>query len=178
MNVRRIVTGVNAHGKSIFVTDGPAPRSHDFVHIPDHSSTIVWATSGTETAPNSGADPTPRLESVVPGPGATTLLVVQFPPDAVFASERFDSEAAFREQRDVSPGLFEHFEEPGSPFHATPTVDYIMLLSGELWLVLDEGRETLVRAGDIVIQNGTRHAWQNRSGSPATMVGVLVGATR
>jgi hypothetical protein len=178
MDVRRIVTGVDADGRSTFVSDGPAPRTHDFVHIPQHSSTIVWATSGRETAPNAGADPTAALASVIPAPGGTTLLVVQFPPDAVFASGDFDAEAAFAEQSEVSPGLFDHFEQPGSPFHTTPTVDYIVLLSGELWLVLDEGRETLVRAGEIVIQNGTRHAWENRSDASATMVGVLVGATR
>ena len=60
MKARRIVTGVDANGKSTFVSDGPPPRSHDFVHVPGHSSTIVWATDGSERAPNAGDDPTPR----------------------------------------------------------------------------------------------------------------------
>jgi quercetin dioxygenase-like cupin family protein len=53
-----------------------------------------------------------------------------------------------------------------------------VIVSGELWLELDDGELRHLRAGDIVIQNGTRHAWRNRSDSPAVMLAVLVGARR
>ena len=175
MHVRRIVTGVDTGGRSVFADDGPPPRAHQFVHVPGQSSTLVWAT-GEASVPNAGDDRTPGLPSVVPGPGSTVLVVVTLPPDSVYAAEDFDPQAAFAERDAISPGLLEHFEE-GSGFHATPTVDYVLMLEGELWLVLDEG-ETAVRPGDIVVQNGTRHAWQNRSNAPATFAAVLVGASR
>ncbi|MFF5968677.1 cupin domain-containing protein [Streptomyces collinus] len=60
--------------------------------------------------------------------------------------------------------------------HATPTVDYGIVLQGEIVLELDDGHRTSLSAGDIVIQNGTRHAWRNRSDQPATMAFVLIGA--
>ena len=174
MHVRRIVTGVDADGRSVLAGDGAPPRKHDFVRIPGQRSTIVWATGPDPRVPNAGGDPTPALGSYVPSPGSTVLLLVTLPPDSVYAAADFDWEAALAEQREHLPGFLEYFEE-GSPFHATPTVDYILLLEGELWLVLDEG-ETLVRPGDVVVQNGTRHAWQNRTDAPATFAAVLVGA--
>lgn len=177
MHVRRVVTGVNADGKSTFAHDGPPPRAHDFVNIPQHASSIIWATDGVEALPIAGDDPTPLLTSVIPRAGETRMLVVDLPPDSVFDSSGFDHQAALAEQSEQSPGLFDHFEEPGSQFHATPTVDYIVVLEGELALVLDEG-ETIVRAGDVVVQNATRHAWSNRTDKPARIAGVLVGITR
>ncbi|MCW3000724.1 MAG: cupin [Conexibacter sp.] len=173
MHLRRIVTGVDAAGASTLVHDGPAPRNHDMVHTPGMASTIVWA---TEAPPTAGADdPTPALSSVIPGPNATVLLVVDFPPESVMMSEDFDPEASFREQSAASPGLLECFEPDHPGFHTTPTVDYVILLDGELHLELDNGEETLVRAGDIVVQNATRHAWHNRTASPARFAVVLVG---
>ena len=61
--------------------------------------------------------------------------------------------------------------------HTTPTVDYAIVLDGEIWLELDEGRSTLLRRHDVVIQNGTRHAWRNKSERAATVAFVLIGAT-
>ena len=74
----------------------------------------------------------------------------------------------------MSPGLGERFEPNG--MHTTPTVDYGIVLDGEIWLELDEGRTTLLRQHDVVIQNGTRHAWRNKSERAATVAFVLIGA--
>lgn len=172
MELRRIVTG-ERNGRSTIVDDGPPPRTHDFRHVPGHASAIVWASDPPAGDPG-GEDPTPRLRSVIRGPGSATFLVVQLPPDSVFTAEDFDADLAFAEQDRVTPGLLAHFE-PGTGFHATPTVDYMVMLRGELWLVLDEG-ETRVAPGDVVVQNGTRHAWQNRGETPATFAVVMVGA--
>lgn len=76
------------------------------------------------------------------------------------------------------PGLAESFDPEGSGMHQTATVDFDVIVSGELWLELDDGELRHLRAGDIVIQNGTRHAWRNRSEAPAVMLAVLVGARR
>jgi hypothetical protein len=124
--------------------------------------------------PHDGKDPTASVTSIVPGPGASRLLIVTFPPDSVFAAPGFDPEAAVRENLAVSPGLAERFEPDG--MHQTPTVDYGIVLDGEIWLEVDGGRSERLARNDVVIQNGTRHAWRNKSEQPATLAFVLLGA--
>ena len=92
----------------------------------------------------------------------------------MFASPGFDGEAALRETLAVSPGLAERFEPDG--MHTTPTIDYAIVLDGEIWLELDGARITHLRQHDVVIQNGTRHAWRNKSERSATLAFVLIGA--
>ena len=79
-----------------------------------------------------------------------------------------------RENLQACPGLAETFEPDG--MHCTATVDYGIVLDGELWLELDDGRAELLTQHDIVVQNGTRHAWRNKSNRPATIAFVLIGA--
>jgi hypothetical protein len=172
--LRRVVTGHDAAGSSHVVLQGMAPRTHAFRHIDGMVSRLVWATSAQPVLPFDGSDPTPEVEDFVPAPGETRFLVVTFPPDAVFGSLRFNPDAAQRENLAVSPGLAERFEPDG--MHATPTVDCAVVLDGELWLELDEGRSTLLRQHDLIVQNGTRHAWRNKSDRPATVAFVLIGA--
>ena len=62
--------------------------------------------------------------------------------------------------------------------HTTDTIDFVVVLSGEVWLELDGGQQTLVGPGDAVVQNGTRHAWRNKTESPREMAVALIGATR
>ncbi|WP_214416895.1 cupin domain-containing protein [Sphaerisporangium fuscum] len=69
--------------------------------------------------------------------------------------------------------------EPGAPeMHTTDSLDYVLVVSGEATLELDDGDQTVLRAGDVVIQNGTRHAWRNHGAGPCTIVGVAIGAER
>jgi mannose-6-phosphate isomerase-like protein (cupin superfamily) len=175
MEVRRIVTGRDADGKSIVVSDGPAPRTHDFASIPGFSNIVVWATEPGDTIAQQPTDITETLASIVPAPGGTRCLVARFPPDSVFTSADFDPEAAAQEQLAALPGLAETFEPDAPGFHTTPTVDCVVVLEGEVWLELDGGHETLVRQGDMVVQNGTRHAWHNRTERPVTIAGLMVG---
>lgn len=172
--LRRVVTGHDASGSSLVALQGMPPRTHAFRHIDGMVSRLVWATPPQPVLPFDGSDPTPAVDDFVPAPGETRFLVVTFPPDAVFGSLRFNPEAAQRENLAVSPGLAERFEPDG--MHATPTVDCAVVLDGELWLELDEGRSTLLRQHDLVVQNGTRHAWRNKSDRPATVAFVLIGA--
>jgi mannose-6-phosphate isomerase-like protein (cupin superfamily) len=175
MQVRRVVTGRDAAGKAVIASDGTPPRSHDLVHVPGMSTAMLWATGPGDPA-GAGPDPTPQVASQVPVPGGTCFVIVRFPPDSVFRQPGFDAGAADAEQRLASPGIPE-LMEPGNPgMHTTPTVDYCVILSGEVWLDLDDGGLTCLRAGDTVVQNGTRHAWRNLSGEPVTMAVVMVGA--
>lgn len=174
--IRRIVTGRDTAGASTFALDSPPPRSDAYRHIPGMVSRLVWSTEPAPAIPFDGTDPTPDVTSFVPAVSGTRFLVVTFPPDSVFCSPGFDSQAAITENFANSPGLAELFEADG--MHTTPTVDYGIVLEGEIWLELDEGRAELLRKHDVVVQNGTRHAWRNRSNCAATLAFVLIGAQK
>jgi hypothetical protein len=178
MKVRRVVTGRDLNGKSVFVLCDDAPRSLDYAHIPGMSNTQVWATPPQPRLDGGVRDPTLSPVTVVPEPGGTQLMIVRFPPDTVMRSPRFDPVAADRENREWLPGLAERFEPEAPGMHTTDTVDYGIVLSGEIWLELDEGVTQHLRQHDVVIQNGTRHAWRNETDKEAVMAFVLIGATR
>ncbi|MEH0474940.1 cupin domain-containing protein [Streptomyces hayashii] len=172
--MRRVVTGHDEDGRSVVVDDGPVPRSREFTSLPGWVSRLPWATDPGEPVSRAGEDPTPKVTSLLPAPGGTRFIVLTFPPDTAMADPAFDPVAFDLEQRADSPGVAELIEPDG--MHATPTVDYGIVLQGDMVLELDDGHCTRVSAGDIVIQNGTRHAWRNRSDRPATMAFVLIGA--
>jgi hypothetical protein len=174
--IRRLVTGNDGDGKAGFALDAPPPRCDAFRHIPGMASRLVWATPAVPAVPFDGADPTPAVASIHPAPGETRFLVVTFPPDSVFFSPGFDPAAAAAENLAVSPGLAERFEPDG--MHTTDSVDYGIVLDGEIWLELDDGHVRHLRRHDVVVQNGTRHAWRNRGDRPATLAFVLIGARR
>jgi hypothetical protein len=160
--VRRIVTGENTDGKSIFVSDGPAPN-----HTTDPGTPlaqVVWAT-GEAAAP--GADPAPAGRAFAfHSKGGSLLRVVDFPPDENYDTKelaRFLDEHGVRDKGDAR-----HFW-----FHKTQSLDYAIVLEGEIYALMDEG-ETLMRAGDILIQRATNHSWSNRSGKPCRMAFVLL----
>ena len=172
--INRVVTGHGHDGSSLVAMQSAPPRTDVFKQIPGMVSRLVWATGPVPHLPFGGTDPTPGVTSFVPGPGETRFIVVTFPPDSVFGAAGFDPEAAVRENLALSPGLAERFEPDG--MHTTPTVDYGIVLDGEIWLELDEGRSTLLHQHDVVVQNGTRHAWRNKSERAATVAFVLIGA--
>ncbi|TAL52850.1 cupin domain-containing protein [Pandoraea sp.] len=174
--VRRVVTG-QKNGKSVVLSDDEA-RGHEFAAVPGFKTTQVWATNPATALPHTGGDPVENSNSVLPGLNGSRFMIVQFPPDAVMADPRFDGAAAGAEYAKVLPGLAECFEPDGSGFHITDSIDYDIILSGELTLELDDGETRELRAGDIVIQNGTRHAWRNRSAQPAVMASILLDAKR
>jgi hypothetical protein len=139
-------------------------------------SRLPWATDPGEPLSRTGEDPTPKVTSLLPAPGGTRFIVLTFPPDSAMADPSFDPGAYAREALADSPGIADLMEPDG--MHTTPTVDYGIVLHGEIVLELDDGHCTPLSAGDIVIQNGTRHGWRNRGDQPATMAFVLIGAER
>lgn len=172
--IRRVVTGHDENGASMVALDGVAPRSDAFVHIPGMMSRLIWATEPAPTLPFDAEDPTVSVTSIVPPRSGTRFLVVTFPPDSVFFAPGFNPAAAAAENLAICPGLAELFEPDG--MHATPTIDYGIVLDGEIWLELDDGRAELLRRHDVIVQNGTRHAWRNKSDRSATLAFILIGA--
>lgn len=177
MQIRRIVTGHDADGLSVFVADGDAPRARSFQHFPGHAFAHVWGADAAQTLPHTGGDLAAAGGSLLPPPGGNSLLLVDFPPDAVMAGGA-DPASAFAELAAALPGLIDTFEPDSPGMHTTNTVDYALVLSGEIWLELDAGAIKLLKAGDVVVQHGTRHAWRNRSEQVARLAFVMTGATR
>lgn len=105
-------------------------------------------------------------------------MFVSFPPDAVMMAPEFNGAAAAAENLAAAPGLAESFEPEHPGMHTTDTIDYGIVLDGEIWLELDDGQVQHLRKHDVIIQNGTRHAWRNRGERPALLAFVLIGAQR
>jgi hypothetical protein len=175
---RRVVTGIRG-GRSVVLSDGPPPNVHAYAGWPGFMTSVIWA-----TAPIPQVPPAPDPEAappglmVPPGPGETRLMIVRFPPDSVFADPRFDAERLAGEQAFHLKGLAERFESEDPGMHLTDSLDYDIVLDGEIWLELDDGHTTHLRHGDVVVQGGGRHAWRNKSSSATTMAFVLIGAVR
>ncbi len=180
MLIRRVVTGSSKDGQSIILSDGPSPRVADFKHVPGFRNVLLWETLPNPSIPHPGVDhdPSVTLTSFVPPPGGTNLMVVDFPPDAVMTRPEFDPTAAGAEYFSRLPGLAETFEIANPGMHTTDTVDYGVVLEGEIVLELDSGMTKTLHKYDVVIQNGTRHAWRNPGTTTATMLFVLMGAHR
>ena len=169
--IRRIITGHDAQGRSIIASDAPSPNAVAILDSPAFGLTDLWVTHDAP-ADNAGvADPAARKIVLEPPPRGSIFRVVEFPPDAQLAGKfdarAFDSIGA-RHAHDR-----ESTRHPG--MHRTRTVDYAIVLSGEIWAVMDVG-ETLMRAGDCLIQRGTNHAWSNRSDKPCLVAFVLIDA--
>ncbi len=174
MNVRRVVTG-NAGGKSKVVSDGGTRRSRAFKNIPGQTAALLWATSSAPTASTDGADVISETTNYVPQqPGETRLMIVTFPPDSVMMS--IDPAAGFQEFAEHIPDLAAKMEPDNPGMHTTQTVDYGIVLEGEVWLELDDGKQVHLKPHDVVVQNGTRHAWRNKGDKPVKMAFVLIGA--
>lgn len=172
--LRRIVTGRNRAGRSVVVQNGMSPRIVTTETLPGLALVEIWATDEIPQLPVAPVDLITTMKSFVPGPGGTRFRIVQFPG----ASNRaFDQEAFRREYLAKAPGLAEAMELQDSGMHTTDSVDYGVVISGEITLELDEGATVSLKQGDCVVQNGTRHAWRNRSTAPCIMAFVLVGAT-
>jgi mannose-6-phosphate isomerase-like protein (cupin superfamily) len=172
--LRRVVTG-NRAGRAIIIQNGVSPRVVTTETLPGLALVEVWATDEIPTLPVAPVDLTTTMKSFVPGPGGTRFRIVQFPGASTRA---FDQEAFRREYLVKAPGLAEAMERQDSGMHTTDSVDYGVVISGEITLELDDGVTVSLKQGDCVVQNGTRHAWRNRNTTPCVMAFVLLGAAR
>jgi quercetin dioxygenase-like cupin family protein len=140
---KRVVTGLNAQGKSVIVAEGPAPAIFEYE---GWSMEEVWAVSETpprlDETRNAAEDPEYLLQ---PAAGEARCRIITFRPHSSF------------------------------PMHVTETLDWVIVLSGELRLIMEDG-DTLLRAGDSVIQRGTQHAWANDSDADCVVAGILISA--
>lgn len=172
--IRRVVTGHNSHGDAFIALDGPLPTVVALAHIPGTVFHEVWSTEGCPAPVGNGPDPSLGPLRLPPPKNGTRIRFVDIPPD----TDEFLQHGAAR-MRDAFEEIGDAAASTvkgGSPhplMHRTELIDYGVVISGEMILVLDKD-ETLLKPGDVVIQRGTNHAWANRSGKPCRMLFILV----
>jgi quercetin dioxygenase-like cupin family protein len=174
--IRRVITGHDKNGKAIVIEDGLAPAVRTNPLRPGHISVDMWKTAATPHILHaSEEDPTGGPKQIHPLPGGTVFRISEIAPE---------TEAI----RDISPeqskAVFEAMGNKNAttagtakgrhPFmHRTQTIDYAVVLKGEITMLLDDS-EVLLKAGDVLVQVGTNHAWSNRSDKPCVIAFVLV----
>lgn len=172
--IHRVVTGHDGDGKAVFASHGPLPTVVEIAAIPGTIFHEVWSTGGTSAPVDNGPDPTLGPLMLPPPKQGTRIRFVDIPPDTAeflaHGAQRMGE--AFAQIGDVAASTV----KAGSPhplMHRTESVDYGIVIEGELTLVLDDS-EVLLRPGSVVVQRGTNHAWANRSGRPCRMLFVLI----
>ena len=169
--VRRVVTGHDADGRAVIAADGEPPTVVSIAAVPGTVFHEIWSTDAVPAPIDNGPDPTAGALRLAPPPGGTRVRIVDIPPDSVQnAISREDAAAAFAQ---IGAGGAHGPDGPHALMHRTESVDYGIVLSGEVWLVVDGGETRLV-PGDVVVQRGTNHAWSNRTDETARMAFVLV----
>ena len=178
MQIRRVVAGTDADGRSVVLSDGPAPHSYDFTSLPGQAQTRIWFTAQAPPSLLPDGEPTTADGPVLPGAGGASFVIVRFAPDTRAEDPGFDPEAAGREFAACAPDITAATEVANPGMHRTPTVDYGIVLEGEIWLETGDGGQARLTRGDTVVQVAGRHAWRNKTGEPAIMAFVLTGVAR
>ena len=169
--VRRVLTGHTPDGKSTFIADGYAPNLKEMPSFPGLALTDLWETAGAPASNAGYADAADRPIRLEPPPRGTIVRIVEFPPDA-HRPERSDGSAGFKA---IGAGHTQDRQSSDPMMHKTSTVDYIIVLKGEIHAVMETGGK-LLRAGDVLIQRGTNHSWSVRGSEPCIVAAILVSA--
>jgi mannose-6-phosphate isomerase-like protein (cupin superfamily) len=169
--VRRVLTGHDAEGRSTFLADGIAPNMKEMPSFPGLALTDLWETSGAPATNAGDGDAADRPIRLEPPRNGTILRIVEFPPDATRPKDS-DGSAGFKA---IGAGHAQDRHSADPMMHKTSTVDYIIVLKGEIYAVMETG-EKLLRAGDILVQRGTNHSWSVRGAEPCIVAAVLVSA--
>lgn len=178
MEIRRVVAGADRDGRSHIVSDELAPAAYSFTSLPGQGFVQIWRTGPGSVVPSTGPDPTDVTGPVLPGPRGTSFLLVSIAPDSAVTHPDFDPIRAGQEFGTYSADLAATMEPDAPGMHTTDTVDYGIVISGEVWLDVGDGAGTRLGPGDVVVQLGNRHAWRNPGTNPAVIAFVLVGVRR
>jgi quercetin dioxygenase-like cupin family protein len=173
--VRRVVTGHDANGKAVVVSDGPAPFVHQNPLNADWNSTDIWRTLETPAPVVIRAEEStlgPRRQ--MPTANGTVIRINSFPPDTQDITDMTPAEArkAFAALGNESASTFGRGGRHPM-MHRTETIDYAIVLSGEIDMLLDD-TDVHLSEGDVVVQCGTNHAWVNRSSKPCRVAFILI----
>ena len=175
VNVRRVVTGHDESGRSVFVSD----EQVEPLIVPLFAGWAfheLWGGDATPEFPDDGSEP--PWTTYFPGVDGFRFSFSTIPPDGTEPPADLDIEAATADAERAMPGLLSYMEPDDPGMHTTDTIDIEVILHGEVILELDGGAERRCGPGDTIIQNGTRHRWKNPGTEPAVMAIFMLGARR
>jgi hypothetical protein len=167
--VRRVVCAKNAQGVSVIVEDGPPKHVRTAPERPGFRVCNLWATAGSP-APIGDRDRSTEVKGILPPANGTIIKTIDMPPESKTAPAAGHVGPVHNE-----PGLRRRPESGHPGMHETDTIDYAIVLKGEVYALLDGG-ETLLKEGDVLIHQATNHAWANRSNETCRVLFVLVAA--
>jgi mannose-6-phosphate isomerase-like protein (cupin superfamily) len=170
--IRRIITGHHADGRSMIMINDHAPNSTEIKGWPGLWVTEVWTTDEMPVNNNGAGDRGARALRHDPTPNGTIFRVVEFPPES--STKAIDAEAAFQHLGSQNKPREEDTAKHPS-MHKTKSIDYLVVISGEMWMVMEDG-EVLLKPGDCIVQRGTNHAWVNKGSKPCLLAAILVDA--
>lgn len=173
--ITRVVTGHNAAGKAIVLQHGELPNVHELKSVPGVFFHEVWCTATTPVGiQEAESDPTNGPLILPPPKAGTRIRFVDMPPETeeLLAKGERAMHEVFAEMGGASASTVKA-DSPHPSMHRTETVDYGIVIEGQVTLILDDS-EVLLEPGAVVIQRGTNHAWANRSNRMARMAFILI----
>jgi hypothetical protein len=176
VGVRRVVTGHDSNGKAVFASDEPVDPV-TVALVPGAEFHLLWGADHAPTFPDDGS-PTAQPTYFPPLGGYRFGFFTIPPAHSSSIPPDLDFEAALAEMDAKLPGMLAWMEPDNPGMHTTDTIDFEVVLSGEVVLELDDGAEKVLRPRDTVVQNGTRHRWSNRGTESAVVAVILLGAHR
>ena len=175
MTMRRVVTGQTADGRSVFVSDEDvAPTTISL--SPGSEFHRLWGSDSVPSLPTDGS--LPPHHAYFPPAGGYRFGFFTVPPAGQALPADLDIAAAFEEMEERLPGMAAHMEPADPGMHTTDTVDFEVVISGQVGCELDDGAKVTLNPGDTFVQNGTRHRWSNPGSVPAVLFVALIGANR
>jgi mannose-6-phosphate isomerase-like protein (cupin superfamily) len=175
MDIRCVVTGQNESGKSMIMRNTHV-QPVSLALFPGYEFHRIWGSDAVPELPSDGTPPTQF--KYFPAKNGFRFGFFTIPPATKTSIDEIGTASAIAEIQEKLPGMIEVLEPDHPGMHTTDTVDFDVVVFGEVYLELDHGAEVLLKAGDCVIQNGTRHAWHNRSSDKCVIAVTLVGAER
>ena len=175
--VRRIVTGHDESGRSIILSDEYSPHRRPSPVYPNRGLTDLWRSNETPAFNEGNTDNAATEVVLTPPKNGSVFRFFQIPPDDTGEGKTPEELQAAADATFTAMGAA-HNRDPSARhpnMHKTDSVDYIILLQGEVTLILDEG-EVDMKPLDVVVQRGTNHAWSNRSDDIAVLAGILIDA--
>ncbi|MFK0090916.1 cupin domain-containing protein [Pseudomonas sp. NPDC090755] len=170
---KKVVTCHDAEGRAIVFSCGPTTHSVPIKAVPGMTFHEIWNSTACPVPLDNSDDPTAQPLKLSPLPQGSVIRVVDFPPDTVQNQVSAEDVAAALAQVGETHSSHHTTGTQHKLMHRTETLDYGIVMEGELWLVLDDG-EVHLKRGDIVVQRGTNHAWSNRTDAMARMIFVLL----
>jgi mannose-6-phosphate isomerase-like protein (cupin superfamily) len=176
--VRRIVTGHDGQGQSYVTEDRNAPSVHTNPKRVGYHLTQLWMTDESPAFVGNEDDPTSRPLRLEPPAGGTVVRIIEFGPEGEWLTkiDANDTKVAWGALGTDTASTNKSGKAKHPFMHRTQSVDYALVLEGEITLVLDK-EDVLMKTGDFLVERGTNHAWANRSGKPCRMLFVLIDGT-